>query len=146
MYGPFKLVFKYIQFYCKAANRKGHGVHSPFVFNFIKQVKNDRRKFYAYQTVEALRAYAKKDLTTIEVIDYGAGSVTGATKKRTIQSITKSAAKPPYIAQLLFRMVQFYNPSLMVELGTSLGVTSSYLASANLKGQLVTFEGDPSIA
>lgn len=145
MYSPFQLAIKYIQFYFKASNRKGHGVHSPFVFDFIKQVKNDRRKFYAYEQIETLREYVKKDTTSIEVIDYGAGSTTGATKTRTIQSIVQSAAKPPRIAKLLFRIVQYYNPSVMVELGTSLGFTSSYLASANLKGQLVTLEGDPSV-
>lgn len=144
-YSPLQLGWKYLQFYWKASNRKGHGVHSPFVFNFIKFVKNDKRNFYAYDSIEKLRSFVKKDKTELEIIDHGAGSVTGASSRRSVQSIVKKAAKPPFIAQLLFRIVQYYNPACMIELGTSLGFTSSYLASGNLKGQLVTLEGDPSI-
>jgi predicted O-methyltransferase YrrM len=145
MYSAFQLAKKFIGFYFKASNRKGHGIHSPFVFHFIKFVKNDRRLFYAYNSIEQLRKVVKKDTSVIEVVDYGAGSITGATKYRSIKAIAKSSAKPKAIAQLLFRMVQNYNPQCIIELGTSLGFTSSYLAAGNLKGQLVTLEGDPTI-
>ncbi|HVZ25796.1 MAG TPA: class I SAM-dependent methyltransferase, partial [Sediminibacterium sp.] len=47
---------------------------------------------------------------------------------------------------LLFRMVHYYAPSQVLELGTSLGITTAYLASANPLGQITTLEGAPAIA
>lgn len=38
MYSKGILLIKYFIFWLKASNGKGHGVHSPFVFDFIQQV------------------------------------------------------------------------------------------------------------
>ncbi len=38
---PFTL-FNYFKYYINAANGKGHGVHSPFVFNFIGSILNNK--------------------------------------------------------------------------------------------------------
>lgn len=35
-------LYKYFNYYFKAANGKGHGVHSPFVFSFIQDVLNNK--------------------------------------------------------------------------------------------------------
>lgn len=34
------ILLKYLQYYLKGANSKGHGVHSPFVYNFIREDLN----------------------------------------------------------------------------------------------------------
>jgi hypothetical protein len=38
---PFTL-FNYFKYYFTASNGKGHGVHSPFVYSFIRYVLNDK--------------------------------------------------------------------------------------------------------
>jgi hypothetical protein len=38
MYSKGMLLIKYIFFWLKASNGKGHGIHSPFVFDFIQQI------------------------------------------------------------------------------------------------------------
>ena len=38
---PIRL-YKYFNYYFNASNGKGHGVHSPFVFNFITDVLNSK--------------------------------------------------------------------------------------------------------
>ena len=38
MYPTFTLIKKYFQYYVNASNGKGHGVHSPFVYQFIQEV------------------------------------------------------------------------------------------------------------
>ena len=70
MYGKFQLALKYIHYYLIAANGKGHGVHSPLVFNFITHVLNDKRLFYAYHELERLRDHLLINNTYIEVQDY----------------------------------------------------------------------------
>ena len=43
-------------------------------------------------------------------------------------------------------MINYYQPETILELGTSLGVTSAYLASAKPDATLITMEGSASIA
>ena len=38
---PIRL-YKYFNYYFNASNGKGHGVHSPFVFNFISSILNNK--------------------------------------------------------------------------------------------------------
>ena len=146
MYSPVQLAFKYINYYLKASNGKGHGIHSPFVYDFVTNVLNDKRTFYAYEAIEKSRQLMLHDETVLTVEDFGAGSRTGLTKQRKIKDIASSSLKPKKFAQLLFRMVDYYQPKTIVELGTSLGITSSYLASAKTDAQVITMEGSSAIA
>jgi hypothetical protein len=45
---------KYCKYWLTAANGKGHGIHSPFVFKFVIDVLNDKRFFYAFDTIESI--------------------------------------------------------------------------------------------
>ena len=146
MYKTHQLAILYCQYLLKASNGKGHGTHSPFIYSFIKEVLNDNRDFYAYKGIEELRAELVSDNKVIEVEDFGAGSKQNKTKERSIKAIAKSSLKPRKYAQLLFRMVNYYQPKTIVELGTSLGITSSYLASGNTNAKLYTFEGSQAVA
>ena len=54
------------------------------------------------------------------------------------------------MGQLLFRLVVFMGehekrPLRIVELGTSLGITTAYLASADSRNQVLTFEGSEAV-
>ncbi len=82
----------------------------------------------------------------IEVEDFGAGSAVMKSKKRVVKDIAASSLKPKKFAQLLFRMVQHYKPVTVLELGTSLGITTSYLANGNRNGAVYTCEGSAAIA
>lgn len=123
-----------------------HGVHSPFVFDLYQNVIRHDGQFLAYPKIEALRRQLLQDTSTLLVTDLGAGSRTGASNKRQVASIARTAAKPAKYAQLLFRLVNHFQPRTVLELGTSLGVTTAYLAAARPKAQVVTFEGCPNLA
>jgi predicted O-methyltransferase YrrM len=146
MYSATQLAFKYLKYYFTAANGKGHGVHSPFVFDFIINVINDKRNFYAYQSIENLRQNLLRDDKILSIEDFGAGSTVAKSNQRKVSDIARSALKPKKFSQLMFRMVDYYKVNTIVELGTSLGVTTSYLASGNLKGKVYTFEGAKQVA
>ncbi len=146
MYSPIQLAYKYLRYYVSANNGKGHGVHSPFVFDFIQHVLNDDRFFYAYQPIENLRKLMLVDSRVLSVEDFGAGSRVNKTHQRTVSSIAKSSLKPAKYGQLLFRIIDHYSPEYLLELGTSLGITSSYLAMANSSASLTTMEGSTAIA
>jgi predicted O-methyltransferase YrrM len=146
MYSKFHLGLKYLSFYLTASNKKGHGIHSPFIFDFIIKVLNDNTAYPEYERVEKLRDVLLRDENVLSVDDFGAGSAKDKTATRTISSIARNAAKPPKFGQLLYRMVKYYKPHNIVELGTSLGLSTSYLALAAPGANIVTMEGSPSVA
>jgi predicted O-methyltransferase YrrM len=146
VYNHFQLGLKYLRYYLTASNGKGHGMHSPFIFHFITQVLNDKKQYSEYETVEALRNEMLQDENVLNIQDFGAGSFITKTNQRTIASIAKNAAKPKKFGQLLFRMVKAYQPEIILELGTSLGITTSYLSLAKPNARLITMEGANEVA
>lgn len=146
MYSTFQLTIKYLHYYLTASGGKGHGIHSPFVFGFIKHVLNDTNDYPCYQPIERRRKTLLSDETVIEVEDPGAGSVTIKTKNRAVKDIASSSLKPKKYAQLLFRIAKYYEPVTILELGTSFGITSAYLASSHAGANLFTCEGVKSIS
>lgn len=146
IYSPLQAAAKYFKYYVHAANSKGHGTHSPFVYEFITKVMNDFTKYEDYARVEELRKKLLADNTQLLVEDMGAGSSMSGSDKRSISSIAKNAVKPKKFGQLLYRMVKFYKPKTVLELGTSLGITTSYLALANPDAKVITLEGAASVA
>ncbi len=78
--------------------------------------------------------------------DFGAGSAVIPFKNRKIKDITSSSLKKKKYAQLLFRIAKYYQSKTIVELGTSFGITTCYLASANADSKVFTFEGAKNIA
>src|SRR5438105_11081544 len=146
MYSKFQLGLKYIRHCLSASNGRGHGVHSPFVFDFITRVLNDKNNYEDYERVEIVRQKMLDDRTVLAVEDYGAGSSPGKSHHRSVAGIARTAVKPKKYAQLLYRIVKYYQPNTLIELGTSLGVTSSYLKLANNSSNFYTLEGSPEIA
>ncbi|WP_431218031.1 hypothetical protein ACQ86N_35660 [Puia sp. P3] len=129
MYSRRVLAQKYLHYYFTAANGKGHGVHSPFVYDFIIHVLNDRKRYADYEAIEGLRRRLRGDGTLLEVEDLGAGSAWKEARQRTVGDITRRAAKAPGLGQLLYRIARYYRPGVMLELGTSLGFSAAYLAA-----------------
>ena len=115
------------------------------MFDFITNVLNDKRSFYCYKTVEYIREELKQNDTLLSIEDFGAGSHTKQFHHRTVSSIASSALKPARFSQLLFRMVNYYQPQTILELGTSLGITTCYLACAKNDAHVITMEGAPEI-
>jgi len=146
MYSKRQLLLKYLQYYFTASNGKGHGIHSPFIFDFITKILNDKTVYPEYEKVETLRSQLLNDNTVLEVEDFGAGSSVTKTNKRGVSSLAKHAAKSKKFAQLLFRIVRYYQPATVLELGTSLGITTTYLSLARPEARLITMEGSKEIA
>ena len=145
MFNRFQLIQKYLKYYLSASNGQGHGMHSPFVFDFITTVLNDTQQYPSYKEMEALRRRLLGDHAKLTIEDLGAGSTTGDSKLRSIASLAKNAAKPAKYSQLLYRMVRKYQPETIIEMGTSLGLTTGYLAAATTR-TVITMEGANAIA
>ena len=139
-----KIIQRYLNYYRKADTI--YQVHSPFVYEFAEQVLEDDRDFYAFDTVEFLRNILKQNKDSITITDFGAGSKSNNGTQRTVGQIAKNAASRPWQCQTLFRLINFYKPKTILEIGTSLGISTLYQAMAAQNSEFITMEGDPVIA
>ncbi len=142
-----RLTVKYLAYLVFSSNRKGHGIHSPFVFDFIIHVLRGQMKDeIQFKKIENWRIELIRSSDFITIEDHGAGSSIKAGKSRSISSIAKHSLKSPKYAKVLYRIIAYYKPDSILELGTSFGVTTQYLAIANPAASITTIEGAPEIA
>lgn len=121
-------------------------MHSPFVFDFVLKVLNNKSNYEAPTEIEHLRKQLLSDKRIIEIEDFGAGSRINSSKQRSVGQIAKSALKSKKLAQVLFRLTKHYQPQSIIELGTSLGITTAYFSKANPNASIITIEGSNQIA
>ena len=134
---------EYLKYVLRARNE--HGLHSPFLFELYNEVFKSPKQFYCFKDLETKRAQLKKDHRRISVSDFGAGSKYRAGNERAISHIAKQSLKSKKYAQLLFRLGHHLKAKRVLELGTSLGLSTSYLALSNSKTEVVSIEACPNI-
>jgi predicted O-methyltransferase YrrM len=145
LYNNFTLGRKYLSYYLKASNGKGHGMHSPFVYRFILNVLNNKQGYKPPAAIEEIRTELLKDQDLLTIEDLGAGSRMSSSKTVPVSTIASRAIKPAKYAAMLYRLARYYQPSTIIELGTSLGITTSYLAKAVPYSKIVTVEGSHAV-
>lgn len=123
-----------------------HGIHSPFVYQLVDEVIYDLKPKSEYKNIEELRKKLISDERFITVTDLGAGSHVNNNKKKQVKQIAVNALKPTKLAQLIYRLVQRFKPHTVIELGTCLGTTTAYMATAKPDAEVITMEGCPETA
>ena len=121
-------------------------IHSPFVYDFVTQVLEDKRHFYAFDEIAALRQELLLSDQTLEITDLGAGGATAPIKKRKVGDIARASAIPEKWGKLLFRIIHHYKPQITIELGTSIGLGTLYISKANTAANIYTIEGANTLA
>jgi predicted O-methyltransferase YrrM len=123
-------------------------LHSPFVYSIYSAILNDKTIYPEFRPIEKLRSRLLKDQGYIQMVDLGAGAgdIPWCHRIVPIKRIVKRSCVKPAYGQLLFRIARHFRPAVMLELGTSLGMSASYLASGNPQGQVITIEGCQEIA
>ena len=158
-----------------AWNTGGEGVHSPYLFEWVRMVMMDKNAYYIWGEIERCREKMLRDERELEFVDYGSGKLKGENgklkgangeRRRVCDIARRSLAKRKY-AQMLSRLVNWLGSPLLtspsrggigdetledrkgltiVELGTSLGVTTAYMAAMDSRNRVVTFEGCEAVA
>jgi len=137
------MIFRYLKYLFRSGNK--HGLHSPFVYQLYEDVILEQKHYYAYDRIESLRAKMLLSEEVIESIDFGTGKDLHPVKRK-VSFIARRFASPVRSARLLFRLVDHFRPGYILEAGTSLGITTSYLSSANSQAKVFTLEGCPETA
>ena len=140
-----KTAVRYLRYLLRAKTR--YYIHSPFVFDFIENVTADKRYYYAFDDIDYLRNKLLAARDKIAVTDYGAGSKKFKKgTEREIGDIVRHASVSSRIGQLLFKTVCHFQPNNILELGTSMGISTLYLAKASPSAKVVTIEGSTTLA
>lgn len=134
----------YLKFLWYSKNE--HAVHSPFVFHLITKCFYDKESKREYAILKEYRKSLLENKKTIEVTDFGAGSKVFKSNARQITKIAKTAGITQKRAELLFRITNYFQPTTILEIGTSLGLATSALALGNPKAKITTLEGCPETA
>lgn len=132
----------YIRHIFRAKNTLGYGIHSPFLYDLVHFIIYDTNAYYCFENIEKERLRLLNNQQTVYVDDFG----TKTSGNRRIDCIAKTALKPRKEAQMIFRIANALKPKCILELGTSLGITTAYLSHAAPQGKVITFEGSQAIA
>jgi predicted O-methyltransferase YrrM len=132
-------IARYVRYLLTAKNK--HSAQAPFLYEFITKVLNKNADDANCKRIEQLRKELCQSDQIIKITDFGAGSHINDSKTRKVKDIAKNSAKNSKFGKLLYRIIQYYNPKNILELGTSLGISTLYLAKAYETSKVYTFEG-----
>lgn len=142
--GKLQQIIDYITFIGQSNN--SHGIHSPFVFNLYNEVLNVKKNYYLFGPIESLRCSYLRNDNFIKMLDLGAGSTLGKATQRKVSKIAATSLQSPKYAALLFRLIDYFQANNIIELGTSLGITTCYIAKAKKNSTIISIEGNPDLA
>lgn len=140
------LIFRYISYKLFARHKHGHGIHSPFVYDFIRKVLNQHHEHSTFRIIEKIRYQYLRSDESFAVTDHGAGSRILIRDSKKLKEIVSSSAVSAKYGRMLHNLVKYYQPEFIIELGTSAGISAAYLATANPATRVITIEGDSNIA
>jgi predicted O-methyltransferase YrrM len=123
-----------------------HSLHSPFLFNLYTNVLKKNSTDSSTDPLTVVRQNFEQNDRRLSITDFGAGSVALKTPERKISDIARLSVTPEKYSKLYSRIIKHYGYKHIVELGTSLGINTIYLAGANNDVEVTTFEGSPELA
>ena len=126
----------FIQIYRRLFCRKGYGVHSPFVFDLITNVIEDKSAYYAYHDISLIR----KQLTQNNTFIHCKG------KRITVKKAVQRDGISQKEGEFLFRLTNHYKPRSILAIGSSLGLTPLYLGKYDSTAHCITLESEPDFA
>ena len=121
---------KYITYIFIARHKKGHGIHSPFLYDLIINTFNNSFQYETYSRIEKLRKIIRTDRQNYIYTNYRPSQNVYTRHPRKVSDVVKKTAISPKHARLIFRLINKFNPNVSLELGTGVGVTTAYIASA----------------
>jgi predicted O-methyltransferase YrrM len=132
---------RYVQYLISSRHRKGHGIHSPFVFNLVSGVFRNKIETNIVCSIEKIRKKLIADPRSIVVNDLGAGSSRMKTNLRKVSDITRYSAVPRKYGIFLSNMSEVFGKPMILEFGTSFGISTMYMAASSPDAVVYTMEG-----
>lgn len=142
----FFLTRKYLKYIIMSRYKKGHGVHSPFVFDIVSRIFRNKIDPRIVNRIEKVRKRLLNDKKTIEVLDLGSGSEKMKSNYRKVSDIVRYSAVNKKYGVFLANLASEFGKNGVVEFGTSLGISTMYMAASVPDSIVYTIEGSHSVA
>lgn len=123
--------------------RKGYGVHSPFVYNLITKVIGERCPYYSFYDIELVR---RQLLQRDTPVTYPDRRKKGKFRTRTVGQIAEREGIKAKHGALLFRLTNHFKSKQILQLGTSMGISTLYLTSCAPDIRCIALENIPAFA
>jgi predicted O-methyltransferase YrrM len=140
----FRILLRYIRYLFISGHRKGHGIHSPFVYAFVRNVLRNDTGIDDPHKIIYWHKNLRKNRESLAVDKIGERSHASSADVREISKLVRNSSISVKYGKLLYRLVHYFKPEKIVELGTGLGISTAYLAAANKVAEILTIEGSTS--
>lgn len=112
-------IFKYIEHLFHTRHRMGHGIHSPYLFEFVNRV-----------------------LFNSEGVEIPPSILNEHRNLRSVSAFVRSSSVSKRYGFLLYRITRWFLPEMIIELGTGVGISTIYLSSGSPETPLHSIERD----
>ena len=116
--------------------RGGHGVHSPFVFDLITTVIEEKSHYYCYDQLHQVRRQLLHSNEKI-ILNNRLFSISKLLKKYGFRESED---------RLLFRLANRFQPKQILVIGSDFGLTPLYLTAFSKDAVCTVVESEPSVA
>lgn len=111
---------RYVNAWSRHHRSGGFGIHSPYAYQFVRNVWRQRLPYYAYDGIHAL-------IDTVK-------ASTSNHQRREMDLIGKREAR------LLFRVTNFFNPHRILQVGAATGIECVAMLEVNRESRLYLFD------
>jgi predicted O-methyltransferase YrrM len=132
---------KYLKYILLSRHKRGHGIHSPFIFSLVTRVFRNKTDHSIVCTIEKIRENLISDRSSINIKDLGSGSERLKTNVRKVSDIARYSAVPLKYGKLLSNLAAEFGKPLIIEFGTSFGISTMYMAASCPDSIVYTMEG-----
>ena len=128
----------FFKFLLSSTNK--HSVHSPFVYDFMTKCVEPKVNTLFSIAFKQFKKELITNNTVIKIDDFGAGSHQLNKNSRSVKAIAKNAGISNKNATLLYKLVNYFKCKNILEIGTSVGLSTFCLANNN-ETKVTTLEG-----
>lgn len=129
----------YLRFLSRSVSR--YKIHSPFIYGFVEKVLKGKGPEGRIEEIINLKHALRRNSTPFTKKDLGAGMERGHTYRTTVADVARRSVNTNNQLRILYRLANYLEPALTIELGSALGISSAALASGYCKGSVITIEG-----
>lgn len=137
---------KAISFFLHRLTATGrYRIHPPFLYDFyVNVLRKNPGKHPVWDAIEDRLTALQRNTSMITIHDHGAGIGTG--NRKSIAAIAKRSTTKKKYRKLFYKIIRHYDYKNILELGTSFGFSTLYMATADKDAKIITVEGDPASA
>jgi predicted O-methyltransferase YrrM len=131
----------FVRYFFNVVDR--HSIQAPFAYQFLEKLKQAIRSSKPFADVEHERESLASELSLVKGDDFGAGS---KLKESTISNIVRFGISSTRTCIFLHQLANVSNAGICIELGTSLGIATAYLARSSSMKKVYSLEGNKVLA